>query len=197
MSPLLALPAEIHNQIYGYVLCNEDISICSNDEYFLTLRHDRGFDNWIRFFGHAHFPRQILYILEVCQQIHAEAKLLVFRLNTLNGSLPNLDIFLFCRSALSSHQSSALRSVGVKLGYDDVYDIHSCVRSEFSETCRWQLEELAKLQDLEGIIIRVGVYYTDGQRNLKDVPLAKAIEEAVYQEDKMVKVQVVAEFLSE
>ncbi|KAF2132549.1 hypothetical protein P153DRAFT_382174 [Dothidotthia symphoricarpi CBS 119687] len=81
-SPLLGLPAELRNKIYGYVLCGKTIAF----ELFRTVP---GFDE------------NNFNLLRTCRQIHAEAQLLPYAKNTfLIGDRSQFKQWLQQRTAL-------------------------------------------------------------------------------------------------
>jgi hypothetical protein len=74
-SPLLKLPAELRNQIYGYALYEGTL--------VLTLGVRKGNGNEIRCFtlGLTNGWPHLLALLQVCSQTHAESQFLPFSLN--------------------------------------------------------------------------------------------------------------------
>jgi hypothetical protein len=84
--PLLRLPAELRLHIYGYLSVG-NITVCDEDQcptdHLATYRG----------ITHIHYPRHRLHLLQVCQQIHAEAKALIFNRSCLTGHY--LDVLKF------------------------------------------------------------------------------------------------------
>lgn len=110
-SPLLKLPAELRNRIYGYVLgrdpmhihlsIHQAISLVPEQEYL----YDRATPAQIR------YSRQLLAITETCRQIHTEAQFMLFSLNEFYGSPRALQRGLF--STLTKTQYSTLNTIHI------------------------------------------------------------------------------------
>ncbi|KAI4920603.1 hypothetical protein J4E85_009370 [Alternaria conjuncta] len=78
-SPLLRLPAELRNLIYHYALGNSTVILAAHHDRLCTYQHDT-----------PAFP-----LLAVCTQIHAEAALFLYSLNTFDiASDYTLRVFL-------------------------------------------------------------------------------------------------------
>ncbi|KAF1839924.1 uncharacterized protein K460DRAFT_349413 [Cucurbitaria berberidis CBS 394.84] len=94
VSPLLRLPAELRNHIYGYVLGGKSICLTSSDGVCIgeiapcLTPPESGYNGN----EEEHGALQLLY---VCRQVHAEARLLIFSLNVFRYSkpLPHLELW--------------------------------------------------------------------------------------------------------
>lgn len=184
-SPLLRLPAEICNQIYEYVLSDASIYACSN--YICRVATDSTSSRW-GVSSHAHFPRHLLHLLEVCQQIHSEARLLLFNINCLAGEIGDVHDFL-TNEWLGFDQVSALKSLQLEIwgDYNMGYD-HEGVTGNPTETIERKFETFAKLAGLEDIKISICCWGPSHQNIGKS---AKSNIEAIfYRKGKTVKVEV-------
>lgn len=92
-----------------------------------------------RTYSHAHYPRDRLRLLEVCQQVYNEARLLVFNLNVLKGDIENIKDFLWGdilsprSNMLSFQQKRAIRVVETSLWLMDVCLLEGCISGEVDD----------------------------------------------------------------
>jgi hypothetical protein len=132
-SPLLRLPAELRNKIYGYVLTQEAIRVAGPWGCDTCTR-----PLWVQ---HAHYPRHILNILEVCQQTYTEGRLLVFSLNQHVGD--HLAIHEHVDKILTAEQRSALKEVHLEIlnsrpfGCGNKLSIHGLMTSSLRPVLRY------------------------------------------------------------
>lgn len=118
-SPLLRLPAELRNHIYGYVVTTPNHGLWNIPEH--TYLHDalngkfrpKFNDEQLRrrMAERAHAQRH-LSLLSVCRQVHDEARLFPFEFNTFAFNSPRLFRFL---AKLSQPQRNAIH--GIKINF--------------------------------------------------------------------------------
>ncbi|KAF3001333.1 hypothetical protein E8E13_005790 [Curvularia kusanoi] len=95
-SPLLRLPAELRNRIYGYAMSG---GVTLEDHLLpaeLAVAHNP--------------PGASLALPKVCYQLHQETALLLFSLNTFTGSSTTIEDFL---DALGEYQKAKIESITV------------------------------------------------------------------------------------
>lgn len=169
-SPLLRLPAEIRNRIYEYTLHDTCINTCQ--EIKCPRTHKFCFDAGIcqrSDFGprvqipwssrcmdhlHVHFAKDRLQLLQVCQQIYAEAKLLVFSSNTLTGNIIRVDQFLG-KDNWSRNQINAIRTVKLECNLRFICLAAGRDISVMRPGQTFSLTGLAKIQNLEKVIFHL------------------------------------------
>ncbi|KAF2831046.1 hypothetical protein CC86DRAFT_377964 [Ophiobolus disseminans] len=100
-SPLLRLPAKLRNHINGYVLGGNQVYIECNPAYcswenlkkpyirISTRNYSRHKDDFA-----WHRPKHLFGLLQVCRQVHAEAKELPFTSNSFWGTVTSLSAAL-------------------------------------------------------------------------------------------------------
>lgn len=110
-SPLLCLPAELRNRIYGYVFGVPWIRACCGSDRFCTYWgcNECIDDILYRFKFKFHYPRRLLALTETCRQIHEETKILPFVLNKFHGKPESIDRAL--HYYLDPEQSNAVTAV--------------------------------------------------------------------------------------
>lgn len=196
-SPLVRLPAEISNQIYGYVLTNKfNIAICTED--YCDLHPDGpvgGPLSVARMLMHAHFPRHILHLLEVCQQTYAEARLIPFGVNCVKGEAGEVNDYL-SSGLLNSWQTSAVKEIHVEPLRCEICFMDGCVIGEIEKECLEDLEKLRTLQGLESLAIDFLCYQHCHQADPAFGVLAKEKIETTSQKNKSnIKIKFVDERL--
>lgn len=152
MSPFLRLPAEIRNQIYGYIFGNTSIEICQQGK--CTARNPHR-DVELVPGAHTHYPPELLHLLEVCKQIHAETKLLVFSVGGISGGHLHIESFLD-RDLLTTKQMSAIEKVNYKiLPSPFAYEVGLVGETAPEPYQRFKrcLQGLRKLEGLKEIVI--------------------------------------------
>ncbi|OAL07518.1 hypothetical protein IQ06DRAFT_342243 [Phaeosphaeriaceae sp. SRC1lsM3a] len=189
-SPLLCLPAEIRNQIYGYVL-KDTFELCVKN----SCARGRS-DPTIHGFGHAHFPRHLLYLLEACQQTHAEARLLLFRVNALHGDHEAIDKFLWGdkQHVFTVDQISNLRVV--KFSVSDFYFVRGSGNTilGLGGIIKGTIERLKQLPDLQNLVITICREVSpNDNRALPETYMTlirQQVEDLVKQESDMIKIKI-------
>jgi hypothetical protein len=152
-SPLLRLPAEIRNKICSYVLRDGCIRVCTERWSKSGCRPCRS-----KVFSHAHFTIRLLRLLETCQQIYAEARLLVFSLNPLiGGYFGGIDGFLTDNSLDPSQEAAITTLVAWSIIAFDCRG-EGCMHEKDLDYLGGILKRLTRLPGLGKIVVRFWGY---------------------------------------
>jgi hypothetical protein len=127
-SPLLHLPAELRNQVYGYVFSNLVFQLAEAEHWDSPRPRDKRSDD-------------ALVLTATCHQVRQEAKLLPFVHASFNTEPVTSKIQAAIRVAFSLEQCDAIRNVKIRLNEFNYY----CGNSTMDEAARdASLQELLR-----------------------------------------------------
>jgi hypothetical protein len=187
-SPLLRLPPEIRNRIYGLVLGGKQIQVC--DAKNCASRHRcRSRKQKNRYDTYFHLRRRDLALLVSCHQIHEETKLLPFNHNEFEGHHWNIHLAVYHR--LTDAQVSTITNVRVHVNNEDVNYFQDCddfpaFSIRLSDRFLSTLQVLAHLRGLNKITVVWARKLQDGSRKENCAILKDQLLERVGSEMKQI-----------
>ncbi|CAI9629375.1 unnamed protein product [Alternaria burnsii] len=125
--PLLRLPAELRNKIYGYVFLSHPVR---------PFREHREWPHWA-------YPRSQLNLLETCRQIYFEAKLFPFALNVFVGYAEHVIELLL--TTFTASQTNTISTVRL---YVDAFGVYRDGKLPEIGLNAWFIEELGDMCQL-------------------------------------------------